>query len=155
MRRLLVAFLPLPPSANRRHGVTTDARGVARVYTTQAVRRWQQEATLCLNLCWQDVPAIHACRENTQSLFVTLTAYMTARQFVRRDADNLLKVTLDTVLNEYLAIDDVRITDLHTAKRITEATEAYVYLCVCEKNARENCDLGATGEPDRPEERSA
>ncbi len=122
MIALLTGWLTLPPSVNAAHGVTTRA-GRPTVYLRREVVQWKRDAVTCLCAAWQDAQRINACRHNDAPLFVTLTAYMTAAQLRRRDTDNLAKVTLDTVLLVYLALDDVRVTDLHITKRLTPPTE--------------------------------
>lgn len=123
---LLIGTVPLPVSVNNYTGITTRQPKKATVYLTKAARQWKKDATLFLYAGNHDVPRIHAVREHPAWLEAELVAVMTEAQLFERDVDNCLKLTLDTVIGEYLAINDVYISDLQIKKRPTLESETPV-----------------------------
>ena len=125
MIALLTGFVPLPPSANKLHGIDSRPRTTrtgkirkATVYTLPEVTQWKRDAVLCLHAAYQDIAHIETCRHNDVPLYLSLLAYLPAKRLTVRDDDNFIKVARDLVLNTYLAIDDVRVYDTHVSKRL-------------------------------------
>jgi Holliday junction resolvase RusA-like endonuclease len=119
MRHLFTAqFDRLPPSTNRLY-----ARSQQGVYKLKEVREWQDYALWTLrSIATQG----HVCLTLPSSpwMAVTITAGLPTTAFKRRDIDNLLKVVLDTLVNEFLQSDDRYVTQLLVSKRPLETGEA-------------------------------
>jgi len=124
--RLLTGFLPMPPSLDSGYGQDTRGRSLKRdgtpkkavTYLKPHVKRWKQDAYTALTAsAQQDVQAIQQAREcETLTLYVSLSHSFHDVKLHWADIDNRLKFTFDTVLKEYLQIDDRFVFGMHISK---------------------------------------
>ena len=143
MKPLLIGQIPIAPSTNALVGINTrkqtnrtSADKKATVYTLPEVKAWREAAVMHLYKAQHFTENIHACRDNDMPLYMSLIAYLPLDRLLRRDADNFVKAVQDVVLNKYLAIDDVRVFDVHVSKRLCPPdTEPYIFVSVYEQES--------------------
>jgi Holliday junction resolvase RusA-like endonuclease len=117
MQHLITAtFDELPPSTNRLYD-----RAKHGVFKRPEVAAWQTYALWLLRSV-----ATQGCSFTLPKypyLSVTIEAGLPRKTFLKRDLDNFLKITLDTVINEFLRLDDRHVTQLLVSKRLLKTGE--------------------------------
>lgn len=112
MSGLVVATLPLPPSANAMYRCVPAGRGRARTIKSKAGRDYE---ALCARLMDAHVERARGEVPGEGPLRADVTLYVPDRR--KRDRDNMLKALMD-VVSRNLGFDDARVWGGETRKRI-------------------------------------
>jgi len=118
----LCLTLPLPPSINEQYA--TDSHGHRRL-TPVALRFKEQVKKALLNLERQGILQV-AFRERMGSCYLALYIECYFETPLKRDLDNILKITQDSICNA-LGTNDNRIVDIHLSRRI-RTLDPHIYV---------------------------
>ena len=118
----LCVTLPLPPSINEQY--YTDSQGNRRL-AASALRYKEQVRKVLLDLERRGILQA-AFRKRMETCYLALYIECYFETPLKRDLDNILKITQDTLCKS-LGANDNRIVDIHLSKRI-QPLDPHIYV---------------------------